>query len=157
MPSTEERTFNSRPHAEVDRAFVILWQIINPFQFTTSRRGRLHPPDLFHAVVIFQFTTSRRGRQCRSAECIRRKPFNSRPHAEVDLFLAAEEMIGRATFNSRPHAEVDYRSSLFLFCLPSFNSRPHAEVDDRDSLTCSPQSSFNSRPHAEVDDRKSLR
>ena len=99
-------------------------------------------------------------------------PFNSRPHAEVDL---SPQIMGymQGTFNSRPHAEVDCGKYMSNRRSGSFNSRPHAEVDYLQSICCksidlsthdltqrsTPELarlriciiSFNSRPHAEVD------
>ena len=76
-------------------------------------------------------------------------------------------------FNSRPHEEVDNNCSICRFIHISFNSRPHEEVDslvavevDKDNLSIHDLTrrstipsntaqiatqSFNSRPHEEVD------
>ena len=101
-----------------------------------------------------------------------RKPFNSRPHKEVDERNA--RLRGRCyPFNSRPHKEVDdntesetttkalsihdltRRSTVFLIFyihirIP-FNSRPHKEVDNDAPISSGSYFSFNSRPHKEVD------
>ena len=101
------RSFNSRPHAEVDFT-VIPNEIIrnlsthdltqrstcdsgriclgrDNFQLTTSRRGRLSRTNTANMKVIFQLTTSRRGRRLHSAHFTIEVTFNSRPHAEVDV------------------------------------------------------------------------
>ncbi len=142
------------------------------FQFTTSRRGRqCWKPDPKNSET-FQFTTSRRGRPPVGHDIAVKIPFNSRPHAEVDLRLSGT-MNRYSSFNSRPHAEVDslveilpgtrflsihdltQRSTHFhktnSIPLRSFNSRPHAEVDFFHAFILPSVLTFNSRPHAEVD------
>ncbi len=100
------------------------------------------------------------------------EPFNSRPHAEVDLSDGAPGKV-LFSFNSRPHAEVDQNESSYEIPGKSFNSRPHAEVDRPGSpafctallsthdltqrsttsttVKATHARAFNSRPHAEVD------
>ncbi len=78
--------------------------------------------------IAFQLTTSRRGRRRWKAPFPGRRPFNSRPHAEVDYFCRTY-MCCEWTFNSRPHAEVDHCVRFHSVLQQSFNSRPHAEVD----------------------------
>ncbi len=100
----------------------------NIFQLTTSRRGR---PASFIEVIkkyAFQLTTSRRGRQCMRRLGMPGKPFNSRPHAEVDETVGLSDQ-ALLSFNSRPHAEVDGVVFAGLQAFQPFNSRPHAEVD----------------------------
>ena len=80
-----------------------------------------------------------------------RKPFNSRPHKEVDLssslsFAAISSFQFTTSQGGRPmHLRQCQAHS-------PFNSRPHKEVDpelaDRKAVECS----FNSRPHKEVDE-----
>ena len=108
-------------------------KVANPFQLTTSRRGRR-----------FFFSA---GRQF--------EPFNSRPHAEVDGRRFYTKCI-RKTFNSRPHAEVDGAGRLCGHAGGAFNSRPHAEVDGERLSGPGRGRSFNSRPLAEVDTASSL-
>ena len=60
------------------------YELFNDFQLTTSRRGRLKQVLCEHGRVSFQLTTSRRGRHSASTRQDRFRPFNSRPHAEVD-------------------------------------------------------------------------
>ena len=76
------------------------------FQFTTSRGGRLLASDNRSRFPIFQFTTSRGGRLLPSLIHCLYRPFNSRPHEEVDMQKAAVISI-IMSFNSRPHEEVD--------------------------------------------------
>ena len=57
-------------------------------------------------TISFQLTTSRRGRLHCFPESARPEPFNSRPHAEVDIPVTTI-LHGWTAFNSRPHAEVD--------------------------------------------------
>ena len=100
------------------------------------------------------------------------RPFNSRPHTEVDLYRLQLKREFRP-FNSRPHTEVDIVPSAlsitaFFFQLTTshggrpyhhgqahvfqpFNSRPHTEVDLSRLFLSDLPSSFNSRPHTEVD------
>ena len=80
------------------------------------------------------------------------KPFNSRPHKEVDcicpLFFQSI-----STFNSRPHKEVDMDHARRCDRRDAFNSRPHKEVDLVARVLNGTQKPFNSRPHKEVDER----
>ena len=59
-------------------------------------------------------------------------------------------------FNSRPHEEVDYDALNLFFDLLSFNSRPHEEVDDDRPQAEDADRSFNSRPHEEVDPSREI-
>ena len=56
------RTFNSRPHAEVDDVIGPVHSHIHAFQLTTSRRGRPCIRLQWDGNSCFQLTTSRRGR-----------------------------------------------------------------------------------------------
>ena len=130
---------------------LLILNIIAIFQLTTSRRGRrvqngaginsgelsthdltqrsTHSPPLYMSRGIFQLTTSRRGRRCGWNDGHTNiNPFNSRPHAEVDV-LRLLEGLAAFPFNSRPHAEGDCRGNQCTDERSSFNSRPHAEVD----------------------------
>ena len=84
VSSLAARSFNSRPHKEVDVSVSLPHSLPYIFQFTTSQGGR---PE-FEVV--------------RSVRC----PFNSRPHKEVDL-RRASCILKQDSFNSRPHKEVD--------------------------------------------------
>ena len=100
-------SFNSRPHAEVDQ-YGTLWRCVKgSFQLTTSRRGRP-----FHPRGAPQHTHS----------------FNSRPHAEVD-----RPHKNRLTHGILSTHDLTQRSTLTWITnddlSESFNSRPHAEVD----------------------------
>ena len=77
---------------------------------------------------IFQLTTSRRGRRMQCSRMRLRLSFNSRPHAEVDIYIVGRLMLF-SSFNSRPHAEVDVWCRISYWSQYPFNSRPHAEVD----------------------------
>ncbi len=71
--------------------------------------------DITRKVHGFQLTTSRRGRRKTCVGIDWTKPFNSRPHAEVDdrgLFM----VLFYRSFNSRPHAEVDIASNFLINC-----------------------------------------
>ena len=165
-------TFNSRPHAEVDSGLEGEFTT-DFFQLTTSRRGRR--TIFIHTIIIifFQLTTSRRGRPS-VYRCGRRaRPFNSRPHAEVDN--GTEYTYKPAnSFNSRPHAEVDATAPALLICLSFFqlttsrrgrreNYKIRMQILDFQLTTSrrgrlpplgyktDPEKPFNSRPHAEVD------
>ena len=80
-----KRTFNSRPHKEVDGTAAQNLELLNLSIHDLTRRSTL----LFHFAVTcrhFQFTTSQGGRhlyQKTTAPCL---SFNSRPHKEVDAF-----------------------------------------------------------------------
>ena len=122
------KSFNSRPHKEVDLACPSFPDILGSFNSRPHKEV-----DGYQYVIINH-----------------RKAFNSRPHKEVDItanvtgsytsfFQLTTSQGGRHgvsintvkswTFNSRPHKEVD-KSNHFFFCsFVAFNSRPHKEVD----------------------------
>ena len=56
------KSFNSRPHTEVDFQDLQPYKFLYFFQFTTSHGGRLFDTDGFEEWRIFQFTTSHGGR-----------------------------------------------------------------------------------------------
>ena len=143
------------------------------FQFTTSQGGRLYRhvfKDTDRLLSIHDLT-----RRSTRKWCIHRvifRPFNSRPHKEVDA-LGKATYDAHKTFNSRPHKEVDYTNHMSIYgfiifqfttsqggrpcrgcrdpSVKPFNSRPHKEVDQYDWLGKTLLPSFNSRPHKEVD------
>ena len=142
-------SFNSRPHAEVDDAWVCTGVVLHLSTHDLTQRSTDFSPQSFF-IVIFQLTTSRRGRHRMKSRRLRMRSFNSRPHAEVDRgnmraggirCLSTHDLTQRSTFlpcavpaprfpfNSRPHAEVDFFFILAFCPTCSFNSRPHAEVD----------------------------
>ena len=100
------RSFNSRPHAEVDRKNL------------TSRTKKLSFNSRPHAEVDIDGYWYE----------LRENTFNSRPHAEVDLspsWSSATYPFFQLT-TSRRGRLPPYDTRSFL---TSFNSRPHAEVD----------------------------
>ena len=104
--------FNSRPHEEVD--FVAIFAILftSLFQLTTSRRGRRYLATCNGNIIAFQLTTSRRGRLPQMMlRCESLRYFNSRPHEEVDDYLAA----GSQTKRISTH-DLTKRSTRFLQC-----------------------------------------
>ena len=105
---TFARSFNSRPHKEVDWIGKTISMTQSSFQLTTSQGGRLNsiPPPV--TALSFQLTTSQGGRRVISV-------------CPSCLFQS---------FNSRPHKEVDLEHNPFSFDRRSFNSRPHKEVDE---------------------------
>ena len=81
----------------------------------------------------------------------RRKPFNSRPHKEVDGNIAAMAC-GTIVFQfTTSQGGRRIRNTPFLLPRLSFNSRPHKEVDSTRASTMRSTRTFNSRPHKEVD------
>ena len=82
------KPFNSRPHKEVDGSRLRSGCRRTIFQFTTSQGGRRKGVIIVDYMIVFQFTTSQGGRhqQNQQSEGLLR-PFNSRPHKEVDLYL----------------------------------------------------------------------
>ena len=81
------------------------------FQLTTSRRGRPKELDKSNKEVIFQLTTSRRGRHRRILVRIKRKYFQLTT-SRRGRHPAPEILPYIEPFNSRPHAEVD----VLFFC-----------------------------------------
>ena len=166
------RSFNSRPHEEVDWNFAggikrneifqfttsrggrpsLIGERIGSkiFQFTTSRGGRLSRGGWGDDRVLFQFTTSRGGRLNRCKGCSNSTSFNSRPHEEVDChsFLTIEVIKCFQFTTSRGGRR---RVSVYTSPGISFNSRPHEEVDFLPGWQPGSFLSFNSRPHEEVD------
>ena len=134
------QTFNSRPHAEVDGLGIILCfaRILSTHDLTQrstltdtccpsvrdlsthdltqrSTKGRC----IQMVTLFFQLTTSRRGRLRSTSLLSLLIPFNSRPHAEVDVPDGSSLRLIR-TFNSRPHAEVDYTFRQIIECIQIF-------------------------------------
>ena len=121
------RTFNSRPHKEVDNSAFIKKCSKASFQLTTSQGGRLDRP-------VFKI-------QIRS--------FNSRPHKEVDWKPVA--CAGRClSFNSRPHKEVDKSCFRILRDFTTFQLTTSQGGRPLPVTALFSQTTFNSRPHKEV-------
>ena len=100
------KSFNSRPHEEVDTAPSPMRTAPIVFQFTTSRGGRQYHNRNARYNGLFQFTTSRGGRRtslCRDSEQIAFQFTTSRGGRQS---IGRAEGLGRS-FNSRPHEEVD--------------------------------------------------
>ena len=122
------RSFNSRPHKEVDRPQPLDRLNTNLSTHDLTRRST-YLIALFLSLMI---------------------PFNSRPHKEVDCRVRIICQ-WHFPFNSRPHKEVDASFTHRPLFLGSFNSRPHKEVDESYTLNLPRYVPFNSRPHKEVD------
>ena len=144
--------FNSRPHEEVDSAPPVARIIMETFQLTTSRRGRLcrnvatmpillisthdltkrstvSSSSTSSACNLFQLTTSRRGRPFPNIPACRNAYISTHDLTKRST-VHAWKVVGTALyFNSRPHEEVDDRHAVILAYLRYFNSRPHEEVD----------------------------
>ncbi len=144
------------------------------FQFTTSRRGRhlfCHSPT---GTGIFQFTTSRRGRRYYLRFRCPASHLSIHDLTQRSTIYPYSALCGMNPFNSRPHAEVDlfsvhswFDSFSFQFttsrrgrpCCPGVQSFTGDlsihDLTQRSTSGCSSYSSahmtFNSRPHAEVD------
>ncbi len=71
--SENQNSFNSRPHAEVDALLFAFIISVIPFQLTTSRRGRRSPHHIYRMPCFFQLTTSRRGRRNQNAQQTQRR------------------------------------------------------------------------------------
>ena len=165
-------TFNSRPHTEVDalsfqyRNTEKIFQLTTShggrhyrrssrvirriFQLTTSHGGRPQIVRQLLLIHVFQLTTSHGGRPawCPQRWCSR--PFNSRPHTEVDNFTISHS-ISAGSFNSRPHTEVDNNTTLMIGT-PTLSTHDLTRRSTQKFLNHQiPRSSFNSRPHTEVD------
>ena len=100
------------------------------FQLTTSHGGR-HNLGLLRITAHDLSTHDLTRRSTRPLQRLmrRRRPFNSRPHTEVDVRSALIPFSAMQTFNSRPHTEVDPDRSFKITVGGPFNSRPHTEVD----------------------------
>ena len=79
------RTFNSRPHKEVDHTSTLMSLERAIFQLTTSQGGRHFSEGRTRLFATFQLTTSQGGRlMLLCIEILSKYSFNSRPHKEVD-------------------------------------------------------------------------
>ncbi len=113
VPPDFLKSFNSRPHAEVDGYPKRTPCISLYFQLTTSRRGRLQGayfPAPHGALSTHDLTQRSTGTDTRIKILL--YPFNSRPHAEVDVWNDIRSS-PPLSFNSRPHAEVDISRSAY--------------------------------------------
>ena len=110
----ESRTFNSRPHKEVDR-----------LGFVENLRGTLSIHDLtrrstvIHSIAavlkrlsIHDLTRRSTGVQEPNLSFL--NPFNSRPHKEVDG-ITGSLFHAKNSFNSRPHKEVDRTCQYLVY------------------------------------------
>ncbi len=111
----------------------LLDDFVADFQLTTSRRGRQHNGAEAYIYATFQLTTSRRGRPAGHLLSVRQRPFNSRPHAEVDCDMPLSRLRFTA-FQLTTSRRGRLRLCRHGFCQTSFNSRPHAEVDSEGSV-----------------------
>ena len=84
MKYTVSRSFNSRPHKEVDYKQMMNPIALLPFNSRPHKEVDVGP----HDPILID------------------RPFNSRPHKEVDCSLSVIRVSIRP-FNSRPHKEVD--------------------------------------------------
>ena len=147
----QQHNFNSRPHEEVDRMWLVSYTSASIFQLTTSRRGRLWFTVYWFNVLRFQLTTSRRGRRRGARDPGRSQEISTHDLTKRSTLLQALLQIYHSHFNSRPHEEVDGSSHMLQSFLSHFNSRPHEEVDFLFTVAVLFQYYFNSRPHEEVD------
>ena len=108
----QRRTFNSRPHKEVDNKRLGHLSGENLSIHDLTRRSTIEKANNNGDCIIFQFTTSQGGRRAAvSTERRKGRPFNSRPHKEVDLGSDLK-FTATSPFNSRPHKEVDHCSNV---------------------------------------------
>ncbi len=166
------KPFNSRPHAEVDPWWTLptFWGRLSThdltqrstytvdhnegsgvFQLTTSRRGRLIPAAAGRRRTIFQLTTSRRGRPAVTCKPPGKRPFNSRPHAEVDR-KRQYNGCSFTTFQlttSRRGRQLLGMGIRYAACLSTHDLTQRSTLHSKTAKK--PSGSFNSRPHAEVD------
>ena len=78
------RSFNSRPHKEVDSSPVFMTDAYRLSIHDLTRRSTVGQLYCCLRHNIFQFTTSQGGRLCTQSFPSRSSTFNSRPHKEVD-------------------------------------------------------------------------
>ena len=149
---TFARSFNSRPHKEVDWIGKTISMTQSSFQLTTSQGGRLNsiPPPvtalsfqlttsqggrhaaagLKQAAEVFQLTTSQGGRQESGWRKWKKRSFQLTTSQGGRRVISVCPSCLFQSFNSRPHKEVDLEHNPFSFDRRSFNSRPHKEVDE---------------------------
>ena len=114
-----ETTFNSRPHKEVDIINLCPPSSTGIFQLTTSQGGRPHQRYSCHCSS--DLSTHDLTRRSTSGTTLPQKhllSFNSRPHKEVDPDKTSDGDVF-PPFNSRPHKEVDYPHfpSCYSLCI----------------------------------------
>ena len=99
------------------------------FQFTTSQGGRLYSGTMGCMVIFFQFTTSQGGRHRTCSKGVLQRPFNSRPHKEVDdtKQLCSENICDLSIHDLTRRSTTNTHRNRKVVC--PFNSRPHKEVD----------------------------
>ena len=122
--------FNSRPHTEVDINSCSYIYRKWSFQLTTSHGGRpIRSGERDYCYYLSTHDLTRRSTIVRLSTETRNKPFNSRPHTEVDN-ISRESMGSPLSFQlTTSHGGRPSICSSSSFCLRSFNSRPHTEVD----------------------------
>ena len=168
------KSFNSRPHKEVDAYSFNSSIVVSFFQLTTSQGGRRNiailKPHLFpfnsrpHKEVDwerircrlerirFQLTTSQGGRLWLSLTWALYSSFQLTTsqggrHVQKEINGSEQEVFQLTTSQGGRRLMRSRRISR----LSSFNSRPHKEVDRRDIQELHRSGPFNSRPHKEVD------
>ena len=141
--------FNSRPHAEVDEIRCPLLFLDQCFQLTTSRRGRPSVRSICAFPQVFQLTTSRRGRLAENGKDLKKLPFNSRPHAEVDpdgLCYGSWQVLSTHDLTQRSTSAWKYIYNNLFLSTHDLTQRSTTPINNIVSYYA-----FNSRPHAEVD------
>ena len=122
------KSFNSRPHEEIDAFYRCLINVLVISTHDLARRSTTEFYDLGLGSSTFQLTTSRRGRLEKHTKTVPPTYFNSRPHKEVDPEIASEPTLHHISthdLTKRSTARAQFKSS----CTHNFNSRPHEEVD----------------------------
>ena len=84
------KSFNSRPHEEIDAFYRCLINVLVISTHDLARRSTTEFYDLGLGSSTFQLTTSRRGRLEKHTKTVPPTYFNSRPHKEVDPEIASE-------------------------------------------------------------------
>ena len=172
MERYSRRSFNSRPHEEVDCTDVHALSLPHILSTHDLTKRSTSPAYSARISSTFQLTTSRRGRQISGMDAVQYFSFNSRPHEEVDRHgqparhgggLSTHDLTKRSTWE---HGGVYITQILSTHDLTKrstvqtagmeyekgpFNSRPHEEVDCNNSILINSLNPFNSRPHEEVD------
>ena len=171
------RSFNSRPHAEVDstaRDGVYPLCALSTHDLTQRSTysgeadgydGDLSTHDLTQRSTSFQVCwipaihlsthdLTQRSTAILTTSC-RRNALSTHDLTQRSTRPESGSFRIMLSFNSRPHAKVDVSVFLSRVFRLSFNSRPHAEVDLSDGAPGKVLFSFNSRPHAEVDQNES--
>ncbi len=123
------RSFNSRPHEEVDRAGWALTDCRAVLQLTTSRRGRLTAIEGRRTTNKLQLTTSRRGRlySLNNILDIYMLQLTTSRRGRPYIRISASPALRASTHDLTKRSTLPRTAGL---CYTScFNSRPHEEVD----------------------------